>query len=134
MMRFEWSPEPGLNQRHPVYKTGALPTELSGLLCYVHATFNSKLLKTSKYSLITKSDALPAELRQRGKHHDNKPRDFRKRKPDMKNPPGRRLHCWYLLQADVHTGLRLESPHLRHERDIARSEARRNRQIDLEEN
>jgi uncharacterized SAM-binding protein YcdF (DUF218 family) len=26
-----WSPEPGLNQRHPVYKTGALPTELSGL-------------------------------------------------------------------------------------------------------
>src|SRR5260370_18485462 len=24
------SPEPGLNQRHPVYKTGALPTELSG--------------------------------------------------------------------------------------------------------
>ncbi len=26
----KWSPEPGLNQRHPVYKTGALPTELSG--------------------------------------------------------------------------------------------------------
>ncbi len=29
--REDWSPEPGLNQRHPVYKTGALPTELSGL-------------------------------------------------------------------------------------------------------
>ena len=28
-----WSPEPGLNQRHPVYKTGALPTELTGLKC-----------------------------------------------------------------------------------------------------
>jgi hypothetical protein len=26
-----WSPVPGLNQRHPVYKTGALPTELTGL-------------------------------------------------------------------------------------------------------
>lgn len=25
-----WSPVPGLNQRHPVYKTGALPTELTG--------------------------------------------------------------------------------------------------------
>ena len=30
-----WSPEPGLNQRHPVYKTGALPTELSGPLYIV---------------------------------------------------------------------------------------------------
>ncbi len=29
-----WSPEPGLNQRHPVYKTGALPTELSGPLVF----------------------------------------------------------------------------------------------------
>ena len=28
------SPEPGLNQRHPVYKTGALPTELSGRINY----------------------------------------------------------------------------------------------------
>ena len=26
----KWSPVPGLNQRHPVYKTGALPTELTG--------------------------------------------------------------------------------------------------------
>jgi hypothetical protein len=28
----QWSPVPGLNQRHPVYKTGALPTELTGRL------------------------------------------------------------------------------------------------------
>ena len=30
VLQQDWSPEPGLNQRHPVYKTGALPTELSG--------------------------------------------------------------------------------------------------------
>jgi hypothetical protein len=29
----KWSPRTGLNRRQPVYKTGALPTELQGQKC-----------------------------------------------------------------------------------------------------